>query len=115
EVVVYVSMASWCQVCRNHLPDLKRLRELMGGENLKIVAVPHDSTDTIEDITTFAGDAIATIEMWDRDDREAFRKMGRQVLGSEVLPTVMITKGDQVVEVITAVPTVSDLNGLLGE
>jgi len=47
------SMATWCDACREEIPDLKLLAAALGPAGLRIVGVPVDGTDTPTDLATW--------------------------------------------------------------
>lgn len=113
KLVIYVSMASWCEACRTHMPLLKQLSMQFEDRDIQLIGVPIDPKDDADKLNKFAEQTNAVYELnadWKSQDREAFQSIVKQRLNSEPMPAAVITnaKGD-VLKVMAGVPTISDV------
>jgi len=117
-LVVYTSMATWCAVCKGELPQIARLRESFGADEVELVAVPIDATD---DDAKLAGYVTANAPRYHlRSDlgrdpafRAGFSGIVQMTTGLDGLPSSVVTdRSGRVLHAGTGVPTVSDLRRL---
>lgn len=117
-LVVYTSMATWCAVCKGELPQIARLRESFGTDEVELVAVPVDATD---DDAKLAGYVTANAPRYhlrtdlgrDPAFRAGFSGIVQMATGLDGLPSSVVTdRNGRVLHAGTGVPSVSDLRRL---
>lgn len=117
-LVVYTSMATWCQVCRGELPQIARLRESFAGDALELVAVPTDATDDDARLGRYVAAHAPRYTLradLGRDPvfRGIFSGVVQAATGLDGLPSSVVTdRSGRVVHAMAGVPSVSDLRRL---
>lgn len=117
-LVVYTSMATWCQVCRGELPQFARLRESFAGDEVELVAVPIDANDDDAMLARYVatyGPGYHLRADLGRDPvfRGHFSGFVQAGTGLDGLPSSVITdRSGRVVHAMAGVPSVSDLRRL---
>lgn len=114
---VFVSMATWCQNCKKHLPQLRILKETFDQQDLELTAIaidPQDSESKLLEYQEKYKPAYQLIEPWDANMVKRFNNTVRQNLNLDLLPAAVVTNGEgEVLKVFPNVPTVSDLKKTL--
>jgi thiol-disulfide isomerase/thioredoxin len=117
-LVVYTSMATWCQVCRGELPQIARLRESFARDEVELVAVPTDVTDDDAKLGRYVAahsPRYALRADLGRDPvfRGIFSGVVQAATGLDGLPSSVVTdRSGRVVHAMAGVPSVSDLRRL---
>ena len=117
-LVVYTSMATWCQVCRGELPQIARLRESFPGDEVELVAVPIDANDDDAKLSHYLATYSPRYDLradLGRDPvfRGNFSGVVQAATGLDGLPSSVVTdRSGRVVHAMAGVPSVSDLRRL---
>jgi thiol-disulfide isomerase/thioredoxin len=117
-LVVYTSMATWCQVCKGELPQVARLRESFAPDEVGLVAVPVDPGDDAAKLERYVAAFQPRYELradLGRDPvfRGAFSGVVQAATGLDGLPSTVVTdRSGRVVHAMAGVPSVSDLRRL---
>jgi thiol-disulfide isomerase/thioredoxin len=117
-LVVYTSMATWCAVCKGELPQIARLRESFGADELELVAVPVDATDDEAKLARYVEANAPRYRLRsdlgrDPSFRAGFSGIVQMTTGLDGLPSSVVTdRAGRVLHAGTGVPTVSDLRRL---
>lgn len=113
----YTSMASWCESCKRWLPQLKQLREELGGNELNLYGVPIDLQDSPQVLADYLQKNEPPYELLAAlpdEDRTAFQDYVKQRLNTDALPsTVVVDAAGHVLLTTQGVPTVSEIRRLL--
>jgi len=111
DLTLYVSMATWCAACQSKLPVIEQIREQFSPDNLSIVAIPVDETDTSEKLQAYQDQFQPSYQlMIDRTDEQVewMQSVIRQVLGEETLPSsVLVDSSGRVLAVDWGLPSIS--------
>lgn len=110
---IYTTMATWCEACQRHLPQIEALRAALPSDTLEIYGVPID----FEDTTTKLKEYESTFEPAYRllvdltvPQRSQVIELLNEVLGSQALPSTIVTDSEgRVLQWLAGVPTVSDV------
>jgi thiol-disulfide isomerase/thioredoxin len=117
-LVVYTSMATWCQVCRGELPQVARLRESFAAGEVELVAVPIDATDDEAKLSSYLATYHPRYDLradlgHDPVFRGNFSGVVQAATGLDGLPSSVVTdRSGRVVHAMAGVPSVSDLRRL---
>ncbi len=117
-LVVYTSMATWCQVCRGELPQIARLRESFAANEVGLVAVPTDVSDDDAKLSRYVATYSPRYDLradLGRDPvfRGTFSGVVLAATGLDGLPSSVVTdRSGRVVHAMAGVPSVSDLRRL---
>ncbi len=79
QVVVLNIWATWCQPCREEIPQLQALHEAQGGDGVRVIGVSVDEAGMRDDIRDFAREHRMDYTIWLDPDREvslAFQTVG---------------------------------------
>lgn len=113
---VITTTATWCESCRNELPDIARLRDAFPSEELDLVALPVDENDTAEKLREYTARLQPKYRMLyepSQADRKAVTETIESTLRTDVLPASVVTNDkDEVLGVYWGLPTVSDLKAI---
>jgi len=117
-LVVYTSMATWCAVCKGELPQIARLRESFGANEVELVAVPVDAGDDDAKLAGYVATHAPRYHL--RSDlgrdpafRAGFSGIVQMATGLDGLPSTVVTdRSGRVLHAGTGVPSVSDLRRL---
>lgn len=112
---VYTTMATWCAACAGHLPQI----ELLKADDVAVFGVPVDPDDDSKKLSGYvesrqpAYTLLQDVEDSQRESLEVF--LQRKLSTKNVpLPSSVITDGSgTVLQVMTGIPSVSDLRRLL--
>ncbi|MCA9213864.1 MAG: ASPIC/UnbV domain-containing protein [Planctomycetales bacterium] len=114
---VYTTMATWCEACRTHLPQLRTLKSEFGSDGIDLVGLPVDDADdsaALQKYTEECQPAYRLVYELDAGSRRLVSDFLEQELGGEpALPSTVITDGSGIVlKVMEGVPTVSHVRKL---
>ena len=113
---VLTTLATWCDACREELPELRVLREAFGAEELALYGVPVDLDDTRSGLERWARESRPPYEVLvdlTPAERVAVRSFAERALRRDGLPASVITDGSgRVLRTLFGAPTVSDLRAL---
>lgn len=116
---LYTTMATWCEACKRHLPQLEQLQRNPGLERLALYAVPIDETDDSAKLARYVDiyrPAYELLKDLSVDQREKVQRLVADALGTEALPSSVVTDTDGQILLITGgLPTISQLLKLLAE
>ena len=116
---IFTTMATWCASCRQHLPQLKHLKETVGSETIEIVAVPVDEKDDLQKLTAYVAKWQPPYRMLleiDSRDRSLVKEILADTFDIDALPSTIITDSSgNVLNILAGVPTVSQIRKLLSE
>ena len=116
---MYTTMATWCEACKGHLPELALLREAFTDEELAMFGVPIDDEDAPEKLRGYQDEFVPAYELLAElasGDRERVQALVMEQLQVEALPATVLTDGGgRVLRVLSRVPTVSEIRLLLAE
>ncbi|MED6334141.1 MAG: ASPIC/UnbV domain-containing protein [Planctomycetota bacterium] len=112
-LTLYTTMATWCAPCVEELPSLAHLRRALGDEHLTIFGIPHDQSQTREELDAWVKLHAPSYEILDDlspEQHAAVRSTAIGALRAEGLPVSIVT-GDagRVLLVRWGPPTVSEL------
>ena len=54
ELRVLVSMATWCDSCKNHIPQIEKLKASLHGDSISFYGLPADIADTKDKLNTYS-------------------------------------------------------------
>jgi peroxiredoxin len=113
----YTTMATWCEACKNDLPQVALLRSTFAADEVAILGVPVDEGEDRAKLTRFVDQHRPAYQLM-IDAPQAFRaEVTRLVLAhlkADSLPSTIVTDAEgRVLKVAPGVPTVSDLRRLL--
>ena len=110
-------MATWCQNCKKHLPQLRILRDKFDSQELELIAIaidPKDSESKLLEYQEKNKPAYKLIEPWAPKNVERFNSIIRKNLNLDLLPASIVTNNSgEVLDVLPNIPTVSDLRKAL--
>lgn len=113
---VFTSMASWCEACREELPQLTLLRQQFSREELSLYAVPTDSNDTREKLEAWQAKHSPDYELLIEATPEqvaGFKDTLVRQLRRDALPASIVTDArGRTLEGGWGVPTVSQIRRL---
>ena len=87
------AMATWCENCRQHLPEIAQIRQQFGDE-LEVYAVPVDPEDTPEKLSAYVEQYAPTYELLKADEgqRKAFLEFAVGQMGDGSVPFSIIVE-----------------------
>ncbi len=109
---LFVTTATWCVACVEHLPHLRDLANQFGSE-IQIVGLPVDRTDTPQKLTQYADEHdlpySLVLELSDQQRNDISATLVG-IIPADAVPASILTDGDGNVLMTSAgVPTVSEL------
>jgi thiol-disulfide isomerase/thioredoxin len=73
KVVIINFWAKWCKPCVKELPQLSALKEVLGEENIEIIAISIDANDNIQEIRSFYElNGIGNLEIYQDKNSSAY-------------------------------------------
>ncbi len=111
KITVFISMATWCPNCKNEIPQLNLLRSAFSSQDLEIVAIPIDPSESEEALQSYVDQFKPPYTLGKAEGlKDRFSLIVSEKLGLDVLPTyVIVDQQGQVRSVRAGAPTVSDL------
>jgi len=114
---VFTSLATWCEACREELPQLALLRQQFSREELSLYAVPTDSNDTREKLEAWQAKHSPNYELLIEatpDQIAGFKDTLVAELRRDALPASIVTDAEgRTLDAGWGVPTVSLIRRLL--
>ncbi len=119
KILVYKTMATWCDSCRRELPQARQLRRAFDDGSLAILGVPCDEPRERRLLEAYVLEHDPAyrllVDLPDEDVAEVRDLIARQ-LGIDALPGCVITdRSGRVLSCQPGLPTVSDIRRLLRE
>lgn len=113
DLTLYVSMATWCVACKAKLPDIEQLSNEFTRDELNIVGIPVDTTDTTDKLEAFQEQFRPSYQLLiDRTDEQVdwMQSVIQQALEEEALPSSVLVDSDgRILAVDWGLPTVSSI------
>ena len=110
-------MATWCEACKRHLPQLQQLRRKLAAESLAMYGIPIDEADDSEKLTGYVErhrPAYELLQDLTIEQRRDVQQLVADALKTDALPSTVMTDADGKVLLITGgLPTVSQIRRLL--
>lgn len=114
---LYTTMATWCESCRRHLPEIQQMSRSFPAGALAIYGVPVDDGDDATKLTSYAEryqPAYHLLKDLAVAKRDKARQLVAEVLNSDALPATIVTDADgTVLQVTPGLPTVSQIRRLM--
>ncbi len=119
KALLFTTMATWCAACKQHLPQLRQLREKLGPELVQMYGIPIDEADDRDKLAAYAEQhqpAYRLLAELTNEQRNEAKQFVSDSLNADALPSTIVTdvRGD-VLLVTTGLPTVSQLLELLSK
>jgi len=116
---VYTTMATWCESCLRHLPEVSAMSDVLAQEQVEIVALPIDDDDNEQKLTVYAEKFQPRYRLR-KDLSPADRQVLTQFLNKHLqtteppLPSTVVTDHDgNTLQVTTGLPNASEIRKLL--
>ena len=113
------TMATWCPKCKAELPQIARLRQEFGADELTLLGVPIDEDDSTEKLVQYERKYAPAYELQkdlDDDQIEEVQQVIRDRLRRDVLPASVLTdQRGRVLHTFWNVPSVSEVRQALAE
>lgn len=113
---LYTTMATWCAVCKEHLPQVRQLRDSFAEDRLGLYGLPVDPSDDPKRLATYQKDfkpAYLLLDKLPAPQKNSVTEFLKQVNAHEALPSTVVTDhSGQVLLVTPGLPTVSQLRAL---
>ena len=113
---VFTSMATWCEACREDLPQLALLRQEFNRDELALFAVPTDRNDTREKLEAWRAKHSPDYELLiqaNSDQIGGFKDTLMAELRRDALPASIVTDAQgRTLDAAWGVPTVSQIRRL---
>ena len=114
---LHVAMATWCAACLAELPVLDELRAAFGTDQMRMVGIPVDPSDTPDALRAYATKHEPAYELqadMPPQERARVQEHLEETLRVEALPAAIVTDADgRVLLTRRGVPSVSELRALL--
>ena len=114
---VYSSMATWCGSCVREVPEMKVFRETFSPEEVAILGVPIDPTDTAAALNGWKdknGAVFSLLADLPVEERKGFQERVSGLLGADGVPATIVTDREgRVLAAQWGLPTVSTMRTLL--
>jgi thiol-disulfide isomerase/thioredoxin len=118
-LTVVTTMATWCAACRRHLPQWAFLREALHQDELRIVALPGDASETSGQLADYVKRHRPAYELITDSEPgfgETLTQLAVAELGREGLPLTVVTNPEgEVLDVSWSPPSISKIRRLLSE
>lgn len=112
---LYTTMATWCEACRTHLPELEQLRAGL-GEEVRFYGVPVDEGESAEKLQSYAKEhkpAYTLLSELKKPQRLAVKALTGQQLGSDLIPASVVTDAQGKILLVTGgLPSLSQMRAL---
>ena len=111
-IQLYVGTATWCDACARELPLLHRIQARFGAM-LELFAIPMDPRESEQDLQRYT-ERWHPPYTWIRDavpeTRHRFRRMLKDVAGSDAFPSyILVDEDGRVIDIGQGVPSLSIL------
>ena len=112
-LIVMSTMATWCESCKKHLPQHRKLRDSFDADELTLLGIPIDATDTREKLAEYVerwSPAYELVRNVTPAGRDAIQRVINESVPLDTLPSSLIMGSDgHVLTVMTGLPTVSEV------
>ncbi|BBM88316.1 ASPIC/UnbV domain-containing protein [Candidatus Uabimicrobium amorphum] len=120
KLTLFVSMATWCSVCKKEIPYLKKIRKTFSTKDIEIVGVPTSEKDDIAKLKSYVKQYSPPYKVYfdiTADNKKNIARVFEKYTGvSQIFPSyIIINSANEVLEVDFALPSISKLHGLLDE
>lgn len=118
KINLFITMATWCDVCKRDLPYLKQLRQTFSAEQLAITGLAISDKDSRKDLEKYQQTAPYNIysEMTAEEKTHLDALLTKKLHSASALPSYIITDADNNVLVIDlGLPSISKIKKLLHE
>lgn len=116
-VTVLTTMATWCESCKEHLPQLSALRKGFDDEAVGLVGVPADEKESRKSLEAYVENYSPAYELAYNLSPAVVQRLKnalRESVGEIVLPSSLILDKDgRLLKCTLGLPTVSQLRGSL--
>ena len=116
---VYTTMATWCQSCLRHLPEVNAMCDVLAEDHVEIVALPIDVDDNEQRLTAYAEKFQPRYRLR-RDLSPADRQVLTTFLNQHLqtteppLPSTIVTDGEgNTLQVSAGLPSASEIRKLV--
>ena len=116
---VYTTMATWCQSCLRHLPEVNAMCDVLAEDHVEIVALPIDVDDNDQKLTAYAEKFQPRYRLR-RDLSPADRQVLATFLNQHLqtteppLPSTIVTDGEgNTLQVTAGLPSASEIRKLV--
>jgi thiol-disulfide isomerase/thioredoxin len=114
---IYTAMATWCASCKRELPQVQRLTDMFTDDEIEFYGVGIDVAENTELLESYVQNSKPAYELLtglDDQIRTEFKEYLEETLKSEALPCSVITSSDgRILRTMFAIPSVSELRGML--
>ena len=118
-VRVYTTMATWCQSCLRHLPEVNAICDVLAEEQIEIVALPIDAADNEEKLTAYV-DRLQPryrlrkdLSSADRESVVTFLNQHLQTTEPPLPSTVVTDRDGNTLQVTAGLPSASEIRKLI--
>lgn len=119
QLQIFTTMATWCEACRLHLPEVQQLRTALSTDSVELYGVPIDDEDSVEKLKTFRDQyqpAYKLLQDLPAEQRARMKSWIAKRINSDALPATAVVDRKGKLRLVTAgFPTVSQINRLLRE
>lgn len=116
---VYTTMATWCESCLRHLPEVNAICEALAEDHIEIVALPIDPKDNEQKLTAYAEKFQPRYRLR-KDLSKADRQVLTQFLNKHLktteppLPSTVVTdRAGNTLQVTPGLPSASEIRKLV--
>jgi thiol-disulfide isomerase/thioredoxin len=110
-------MATWCEACKSHLPQIQQLRSKLDSKSIGMYGIPIDESDDTNKLSKYVErykPAYELLQELTDDQRKEIGQLISDTLKVDALPATVVTDSQGNVLLVTAgLPTVSQLNKIL--
>ncbi len=113
---IIMSMATWCESCRSHLPELELINDTL-ADSAELVAVPIDVEDTTDKLAKYIQKYSPAYRLSPIKPAEVsqFTEFVASELGSATVPfSIIVSPTGEVVKTMQGIPSVSDIKKIIG-
>jgi thiol-disulfide isomerase/thioredoxin len=117
QLQLYTTMATWCEACKSHLPQIQQLRSKLDSKSIGMYGIPIDESDDTNKLSKYVErykPAYELLQELTDDQRKEIGQLISDTLKVDALPATVVTDSQGNVLLVTAgLPTVSQLNKIL--
>ena len=116
EFRLITTMATWCDACKKHLPQLAHIRDYFPDNQLDMIGVPADPIDTEAELANYVSEHSPAYRLVIVDSKElsSIQNAILKTLRTDVLPSTILTDADgNVLQTFEDVPTASAIAKLM--
>jgi thiol-disulfide isomerase/thioredoxin len=116
---VYLTMATWCTACLEHLPHWRRVASTFSNNEIELVGLPVDPEDNREQLVEYYGEVNPPYRLrieLTPPERAAIQRVMDSVIPADAIPATIVTDASgNVRHAAAGAPTISQLRKLLTE